>query len=143
VYLDYRKIIVKRASDYTKTDHGFVHRIQAYPIHADGASCLVTTVEDLLLWDQALYSNTLISEKYKNMIFTPHVTRSAQYHYGYGWYIVDMEITGKDKRFYLHTGGGTCVIFRSFTDKQTVIILNNLPSDKLVNIGLAILTLLN
>jgi len=142
-YLDYRKIIKKQASDYTKTSQGLIHRIQAYPIHADGASCLVSTVDDLLLWDQILYSDTLISEKYRNMIFSPHVTQYAPYYYGYGWYIADLDIAGEKKRVYYHTGGGTGIIFRSVADTQTVIILNNLRSNKLYDIGLEILTLLN
>jgi CubicO group peptidase (beta-lactamase class C family) len=141
-YLDYRKIIKKRASDYTKTNHGFVYRIQAYPIHADGASCLVSTVNDLLLWDQALYSSALISEKYRNMIFSPYVTQYVPYYYGYGWYIADLDIAGENKRVFYHTGGGACIIFRSVTDTQTVIILNNLRSNKLYDIGLEILTLM-
>lgn len=139
-YLDYRKLIKKRAADYTRTIQGFEHRIQAYPIHADGASCLVSTVGDLLLWDQALYSNTLLSEKYQNMIFAPQVTQYTPYYYGYGWYIADLDIGGENKRIFYHTGGGTCIIFRSVTDNQTVIILNNLRSEKLFDIGIEILT---
>jgi CubicO group peptidase (beta-lactamase class C family) len=138
-YLDYVKIIRNRASDYTEMHQDFVHRIQAYPVHADGASGLVSTVKDLLLWDQALYSNTLLSEQYESMIFTPHVTQRVPY-YGYGWYIADLDIAGKSKRIYFHTGGGTSIIFRSVTDRQTVILLNNLRSDKLYDIGIAILT---
>jgi CubicO group peptidase (beta-lactamase class C family) len=139
-YLDYRQLINNRAADYMKTDQGFEHRIQAYPIHADGASCLVSTAGDLLLWDQALYSNALLSEPYQDEMFTPHVTQNAPSYYGYGWYIVDLDIGGEKKRIFYHTGGGTCIIFRSITDEQTVIILNNLRSDKLFDIGIEILT---
>lgn len=139
-YLDYRKLIKNRAADYTKTDQGFEHRIQAYPVHADGASCLVSTAGDLLLWDQALYSNALLSKPFQDELFTPHVTQYAPYYYGYGWYIADLDIGGENKRIYFHTGGGTCIIFRSVTDRQTVIILNNLPSNNLYDIGIEILT---
>jgi CubicO group peptidase (beta-lactamase class C family) len=139
-YLNYKKIIKMRASDYSMTKNGLEHRIQAYPINADGASCLVSTVNDLLLWDQALYTDKLISEKYRNLIFTPHVTQHAPYYYGYGWYIADLVIAGDNKRVYYHTGGGTCIIFRSHTDNQTVITLNNLRSNILYDIGLEILT---
>jgi CubicO group peptidase (beta-lactamase class C family) len=141
-YLDYRKIIEKRASDYTKTDYGFEYRIQAYPIHADGASCLVSTVNDLLLWDQALYTNKLLSDKYKKILLAAHVKRHEPYYYGYGWYSADLEIGGEIKRIYFHTGGGTCIIFRSITDRQTVILLNNLRSDKLYDIGIKILNVM-
>jgi len=139
-YLDYRKLIKNRAADYTKTDQGFEHRIQAYPVHADGASCIVSTVNDLLLWDRVLYSNALISEPYRKELFTPHVTRYAPYYYGYGWHIADLDIGGKTKRIFFHTGGGTCIIFRLVADGHTVIMLNNLRSDKLYDIGIEILT---
>ena len=138
-YLDYLKLIKNRAADYSKTDEGFMHRIQAYPINADGSSGVVSTAGDLLLWDKALYSNTLISEKYKNMVFSPQVKQYAPYYYGYGWYIADLDIGGKKKTIYYHTGGGTCIIFRSPSDQHTVIILNNLRSNNLFNIGIEIL----
>jgi CubicO group peptidase (beta-lactamase class C family) len=138
-YLDYRKLIRHRAADYVETDQGFEHRIQAYPIHADGASCLVSTVGDLLLWDQALYSHSLLSEPYQDELFTPHVTEYAPYYYGYGWYIADLDIGEENKRVFYHTGGGTSIIFRSVTDNHTVVILNNLRSAKLFDIGIEIL----
>ena len=94
---------------------------------------------DLLLWDQALYSNALLSETYRDELFEPHVTQHAPYYYGYGWYIADLDIGGKNKRLFYHTGGGTCIIFRSIADGHTVIILNNLRSDKLFDIGIEIL----
>ena len=142
-YLDYRRLIKNRAIDYARTDQGFEHRIQAYPVHADGASCLVSTTGDLLLWDQALYSNTLLSEPFQQELFKPHVTQYSPYYYGYGWYIVDLDIGGKNKRLFYHTGGGTSIIFRSVRDAQTVIILNNLRSSKLFDIGIEILTQIN
>ena len=139
-YLDYHKLIENRAVDYTRTNQGIEHRIQAYPVHADGASCLVSTVGDLLLWDRVLYSNALISEPYRKELFTPQVTQHAPYYYGYGWYIADLDIRGETKRIFYHTGGGVCIIFRSVTDGHTVIMLNNLPSDKLYDIAIEILT---
>ncbi|MFC1683315.1 serine hydrolase domain-containing protein [Candidatus Zixiibacteriota bacterium] len=138
-YLDYNKLITHRAADYFQTDQGFIHRIQAYPVHADGASCLVSTAGDLLLWDQALYSNELLSEPYRGELFKPQVTQYGPYYYGYGWYIADLDIGGITKRIFYHTGGGSCIIFRSVTDNHTVILLNNLRSDKLFDIGLEIL----
>ncbi|UCF63504.1 MAG: beta-lactamase family protein [bacterium] len=142
-YLDYRGLIKNRADDYVRTEQGFEHRIQAYPVNADGASCLVSTMGDLLLWDQALYSNTLLSERYQKELFTPHVTHYSPYYYGYGWYIADLNINGETRRIFYHTGGGTCIIIRSVHHTQTVIILNNIRSDKLYDIGIEILTQIN
>jgi len=138
-YLDYRRIIENRAADYQETDQGYEHRIQAYPVHADGASGLVSTVGDLLLWDQALYSNSLLSKPYQDELFVPQVTQPAPYYYGYGWYIADLDIGEENKRIFYHTGGGTSIIVRSVTEGHTVIILGNLRSNRLFDIGVEIL----
>jgi CubicO group peptidase (beta-lactamase class C family) len=138
-YLDYRNIIEKRASDYFRLNGGFEYRIQAYSVNADGASCLVSTVEDLLLWDQALYTNKLLTEKNLKILLSPHVTEYAPHYYGYGWYISDLDIAGEKKRIYYHSGGGTCFILRSVSDQRTIISLNNLISNKLYEICLQIL----
>ena len=76
------------------------------------------------------------------MIFTPQVTQYEPYYYGYGWHIADLDIGGEKKRIFYHTGGGTCIIFRSITDNHTVIMLNNLRSNKLFDIGIEILAAL-
>ena len=138
-YLDYHQLILQRASDYFVTERGIEHRIQAYPLNADGASCLVSTVKDLLIWDQALYGEKLLITKYRNLLFTPHVTKFKPYYYGYGWYLADIEMNGKIKRIHYHTGGGTSIIFRSVEDQRTVIMLNNFRSNNLYQIGLALL----
>jgi len=142
-YLNYQKLIENRASDYAKTESGFQHRIQAYPVHANGASCLVSTVGDLLLWDQILYSNSLLSEPFQKQFFSLQVTQYTPYYYGYGWYIADLEIANEKRRIYYHTGGGSCIMIRLVSSNQVVIILNNVRSDKLYDIGLEILNQLN
>jgi CubicO group peptidase (beta-lactamase class C family) len=139
-YLDYRNIIDKRASDYFRIKDGFEYRIQAYPVNADGASCIVSTVEDLLLWDQALYTNKLLTDDYMKIYLSPHVTDYAPQYYGYGWYISDTEVAGEIQRIYYHSGGGTSFILRSPSDNRTVIVLNNLISNKLYELCLEILT---
>jgi len=138
-YLDYRKLIKNHAEDYTRTAQGIEHRIQAYPIHADGSSGIVSTAGDMLLWDQALYSNDLLSNPFLEELFKPHVTINTSQFYGYGWSIIDLELAGEEERIFYHTGGGSCVIFRSTFTQQSVILLNNLPSSKLYDIGLEIL----
>jgi CubicO group peptidase (beta-lactamase class C family) len=47
-----------------------------------GAGSLYSTINDLFLWDQALYTDTLVSHETMNKIFTPHIAN-----YGYGWFI--------------------------------------------------------
>ena len=138
-YLDYRSLIKNKAADYNRNGEKIEHRIQAYHVNAQGASCLVSTVNDLLLWDQALYTDKLLADEYKELIFIPHVKQHAPYYYGYGWYLADVKIGSETKRIQYHTGGGTSIIIRSIEDKHTVIMLNNFPSNRLYAIGLEIL----
>ena len=128
-YLNYHSIIKNRASDYRNMYKGMIHRIQPYPVHANGASSIISTVDDLFLWDHALYSEKLISRKYRDFLFRPHaIPESRSYQYGYGWYIEDYNIGGQKKRIILHTGGSVCIIFRDVENFNTVILLKNVRS---------------
>jgi CubicO group peptidase (beta-lactamase class C family) len=46
------------------------------------AGSLYSTVEDLALWDQALYSDKLLSASSKAILFTPYKSG-----YAYGWFV--------------------------------------------------------
>jgi CubicO group peptidase (beta-lactamase class C family) len=48
------------------------------------AGSLYSTVEDLYIWDQALYSDQLLPAKMKELLFKPHVQTPGGA-YGYGW----------------------------------------------------------
>ncbi len=139
-YLDFKTPISKRAADYTREDGQIIDRIQVNFAHGNGASGLVSTVEDLLLWDQSLYTNKLLSQEYLEMYLAPQVTRYEPFYYGYGWYMADIAFNGDSNRVHFHSGGGSGFIFRDITDQQTIILLNNLSSDSLYNIGLELLT---
>jgi CubicO group peptidase (beta-lactamase class C family) len=85
--------------------------------HAAGA--LYSTVEDLYLWDQALYTEKLISKKSFDAMFTP-----VKNNYGYGW--------GIDKQYGLarvaHGGGinGFVTFISRYPEaKAVVIVLSN------------------
>ena len=76
------------------------------------------------------------------MYLAPHVTKYAPSYYGYGWYIGDMIINGQSRRIHFHSGGGSGFIFRNTADQQTIIMLNNIPSDSLHHIGVELLNIL-
>lgn len=87
-----------------------------------GAGGLYSTVEDLYLWDQALYTEKLVKQKSLDAMFTPFKSN-----YGYGF--------GIEKKFGLksiaHSGGingFTTFIARFPDEKATVIVLSNLES---------------
>jgi len=83
------------------------------------AGALYSTTGDLLLWDQALYTEKLVSKKSLNEMFTPFKSN-----YGYGWSI------GKrfDRQVIAHGGGiygFATQIARYPSDNVTVIVLSN------------------
>lgn len=84
---DHPKTILKyRASGYTGGRlPGNAPYFEMDTPHAAGA--LYSTVEDLFLWDQALYNTELVSKKSLEQMFSRHVELSEYWGYGYGWYI--------------------------------------------------------
>jgi len=87
------------------------------------AGALYSTVEDMYLWDQALYSTTLIPQNILDSIFTSY-TETPIGGYGYGWFL------GKKhtQRAIWHGGGGdgfVTMIERFPVSKSTIIVLCN------------------
>jgi CubicO group peptidase (beta-lactamase class C family) len=99
-----------------------------------------STVNDLLKWDRALYTNKLLSKKGMNEMFTiTTLNDNTQIKYGYGWQIENYAEFGK---IVYHGGGwpGYSTFFaRHITDDKTIIILQNhdgitLPLNSIRNI---------
>jgi CubicO group peptidase (beta-lactamase class C family) len=91
--------------------------------HAAGA--LYSTVEDLYRWDQALYTEQLVSQELLDLMFTPHAeTPLAGLGYGYGWMVGEMN----ERQAVAHGGGiegFATEIRRYIEDRGTIIILSN------------------
>jgi CubicO group peptidase (beta-lactamase class C family) len=86
------------------------------------AGAIYTTVGDLYKWDQALYTNRLVSQALLQKAFTPYKSN-----YGYGWQIT----TEHNKKVTEHGGGITgfvSFILRVPEDQLCIITLSNLPS---------------
>ena len=89
------------------------------------AGALYSTVEDLYLWDQALYGDRVLPPAAKERMFTPNLE-----HYGYGWGIRERPIgPGKAERLTVGHGGGingfNTLIRRVPEDRHLVVLLNN------------------
>lgn len=118
-----------RAKGYRKTTFGIKNE-ENIVSYALGTGDIFSTVEDLYKWDQALYGNTLLSEKSKFLLFDGENTEFGNY--GYGFRITEYQ----RKKNYLKNGtlmrhGGTMDGFMSnlhrySDDKLTVIILGNI-----------------
>ena len=86
------------------------------------AGGLYSTVEDLLRWDQALYTDKLLSRKWLEKLFTPD-----QSGYNYGWFI---DSKGGRVKIY-HEGsnpGFAAFIVRYPAEKTLVVVLSNLET---------------
>ena len=98
-----------------------------------GNGSLCSTVEDLALFDRALYDEQLLGKSAKDKMFTPNLSDV-----GYGWFL---KPHNNHKRSYI-TGRspGFSTYFGRYTDDQVcVIVLSNLyiPTTKEIGEGLA------
>ncbi len=121
-YDDPLRIIMNRAAGYQKQAGKFINASYMDMSVPYAAGSLYSTIGDLLIWDQALYTEQLVSQKSLDEIFTP-----SKWNYGYGWGI------GKkfDHRSISHGGGiyGFATdISRYPDDRVTVVVLSNIQA---------------
>lgn len=117
-----RQIIPNRASGYYSQLTSFMNAPYINYELPFSSGALRSTVGDLLIWDQALYTTKLLSKESLTEIFTPFKNN-----YGYGW-IINKKF---DKQTSSHSGslnGFSSYFFRFPDDKITIIVLAN--SDK-------------
>ncbi len=91
-----------------------------------GDGCVNSTVNDLLKWDRALYTNKLLSKEGMKEIFqVATLSDKSQTKYGFGWEIDEHPDFGK---IVSHGGGWpgyVTYIDRHITNDKTIIILQN------------------
>ena len=125
------EIIKNRATGYARTGGKIYNASYMDMTVPFAAGALYATTGDLLLWDQALYTEKLVKRKTLDEIFTPF---NETIKYGYGWGI------GKkfDRKEISHGGniyGFSSEISRFPDDKLTVIVLSNMQSAPAGRIG--------
>jgi CubicO group peptidase (beta-lactamase class C family) len=118
-----RRLIKNRAAGYQMAGGG---RVNALPIDMSipyAAGALVSTVEDLLRWDRALYTEQLLSRRSFDEMFTPSKDERA-HGFGYGWAIRPRF----ERRAIEHDGGVNgfnASLSRFPADRVVVIVLGN------------------
>ena len=126
-YDHYADILPKRASGY--------HQDLAVVVNAPyldmalpyAAGSLYSTVEDLYKWDQALYTDKLVPNDFKQKLFTPNLDN-----YGYGWDIrvIPADEPGAGQTMISHEGGingFNTLEQRLVGDHDLIVIFNNTP----------------
>jgi CubicO group peptidase (beta-lactamase class C family) len=142
-YYDVRNVIERKAIDYRYEGNRLVHRLQPYYItNAFGASCIVTTVDDLYKWDRALYTNKLLSSDFMKRYNKPHIKMAENASYAYGQ-CVSYYTKGEEKRtVYWHTGGTASIIYRDVDKQHLILVINNIRNLKADEIAKKIHSLL-
>lgn len=96
-----------------------------------GQGRVYSTTSDLLKWDRALYSDLLISNKDRELIFKSYKTADERdTYYGFGWDIDNNKLYGK---IVSHTGswdGYITSIERHIDKDKTIILLQNNSDSK-------------
>ena len=91
-----------------------------------GDKGIYSTVGDLFLFDQALYTEKLLKKKTLDDAFTGYSNEhKGKRNYGYGWRLTDCSDGSK---IVYHNGwwhGYNSIFFRRISDQTTVIILSN------------------
>jgi len=127
---DHHKDILKnRATGYEKNGNNYVNSNYLDMSIPYAAGSLYSTVEDLYLWDQSLYTNKLLPKKYMDLYFKPQIPAFGR-HYAYGWGVGKQAI-GKstDSIYVIGHGGGingfNTLITRIPEDNALIVLLNN------------------
>jgi len=114
-----KPVLRNRAAGYSRGKDGLVNASYIDMSIPHGAGALYSTVEDLYLWDRALYTEKLLNKSSLDKIFTPFKEK-----YGYGW-----GITNLFNRKRISHGGGingfTTNISRYVDDDACIIVLSN------------------
>jgi CubicO group peptidase (beta-lactamase class C family) len=115
-------IVKNRAAGYSRGPGGIINAPYIDMTIPGAAGGLYSTVEDMYLWDRALYTEKLISKKSLEMMMTPFKD-------GYGYGVGIAEQYGL--KAVVHGGGieGFSTYLSRFTDENgTVIVLGNIDA---------------
>ncbi|MBU1094703.1 MAG: beta-lactamase family protein [Firmicutes bacterium] len=102
----YRPIIKGRAKTY-EVEKGQIRNGDFFDMRiAGGGGGLYSTAEDLFLFQRGLLNHQILTKESFDLMNTNQVVINEQTHYGFGLFLAQAEICGKDRHKNYHTGGG-------------------------------------
>jgi len=137
-YTHSETIIPHRAAGYERSTN-VLENARFYDMSIPfAAGALYSTVGDLLLWDQALYSERLLPAKLRDLLFKPNLEN-----YGFGWVILVPKPGSPYAGETVLTHGGAIFGFQSVIQRipkyrELIVLLDNTDSPKLLEIALEI-----
>jgi CubicO group peptidase (beta-lactamase class C family) len=146
-FYKHRPIIKKMSSGYSTWYPDYFDVDNSDESSAYSAGGLYSTVDDMLLWNNALTNESLLPKKYMDMIFTKH-SPDGDGHYGYGWELRKMPIGNTSKTIETIGHGGRISGYRTSIvhipeTNSCVILFNNTGNAFLNGINTAIFAILN
>src|SRR5215217_5519630 len=128
-------LIPKRASGYSKTPDGYTNAAYLDMSIPYAAGSLYSTVEDLYLWDQALYTDKVLSAQSKALMYKPFLEN-----YAYGWAVTNASFKQNDQPVQMisHDGGingFSTTIMRFPKEKNLIVLLDNTGSEYVNRLG--------
>ena len=103
------------------------------------AGALYSTVEDLYKWDQALYTNKILSKENIKKLFGKYIPAFGGMYYGYGWAVTKISNGHGDSVNVVAHGGAVngfnSLIERFTDDKNLIVLLNNTGATDLQDIA--------
>lgn len=118
-------IVSNRAFGYERIDSNWVRKDQSITSAVLGDGGIYSNVEDLLNWEQSLYTNTILSTELREKAMKrSELKNKEKINYGFGWHIK----TYKGVEIIYHTGstqGFRNVLYRVPSRKLCIIILTN------------------
>jgi CubicO group peptidase (beta-lactamase class C family) len=119
IFHEGRVLVEQRASGYYSLGTTFINATHESSTTDIGAAGILSTTTDLLRWDQALYSDRLLSKASRDEVFTPVLNG-----YGYGWQTGESLGRARVDHSGSQTGFSTYMV-RFPNDRLTVIVLSN------------------
>ncbi|WNG50444.1 serine hydrolase [Archangium minus] len=138
------EVLPKRASGYQLGLNGYVNAPYLDMSLPYAAGSLYSTVEDLYLWDRALYQDKLLPAPLKQQMFTPGLEQ-----YAYGWSVKPLKLNdGKTEVATIGHSGGingfNALLVRVPARKELVVVLDNTSrGDKLGSLVAGLLSILH
>lgn len=137
-------VFVKEKNEFVRADSFPSSNYTIWLGNRKGPGRISSTVEDLLKWDMALYTNKLISQQTLQEAFTPMKLSDGKISdYGFGWVIISNDPSGK---IVWHNGdnpGYKTEIMRFLGKQNTLIVLCNNASEKFEDVIKELRTLIN
>jgi CubicO group peptidase (beta-lactamase class C family) len=125
-------VYVSERNDYIRADSFPSSNYTIWLGNRKGPGRISSTADDLLKWDQALYTNYLLSQTTLEEAFTPMLLNNgAISNYGFGWDLIP------EHNIVWHNGdnpGYKTLIIRFLKTKTTLIVLCNNATDEFVNL---------